>query len=66
MIITAFFQRVLPLVEDNLWQLNLVNNFNASLLFLPLIFLTGEADVVLGGHLNSVVTIQHMRYHEID
>merc|ERR1712037_155559 len=43
----VFTKRVLPLVEDNLWQLNLVNNFNASLLFLPLIFLTGEADVVL-------------------
>ena len=43
----VFTKRVLPLVEDNLWQLNLVNNFNASLLFLPLIVLTGEADVVL-------------------
>jgi GDP-fucose transporter C1 len=38
---------VLPEVEDNLWQLNLVNNVNASLIFVPLIILNGEVAVLL-------------------
>ncbi len=33
-------------VEDNLWQLNLVNNVNAAIIFLPLIALNGELSVV--------------------
>lgn len=30
------------MVEENIWQLSLYNNVNASILFLPLIILSGE------------------------
>lgn len=36
----------MPVVEGNIWRLQLYNNFNAVFLFPPLIFLMGEIPVV--------------------
>lgn len=37
-----FTKKVLPNVDNNIWRLQYYNNFNALLLLLPLIFITGE------------------------
>ncbi|XP_065181895.1 GDP-fucose transporter 1-like [Sycon ciliatum] len=42
-----FTKKFLPLVEGNLWRLQMYNNLNASLLFLPLIFIFGEFSVLM-------------------
>jgi hypothetical protein len=39
---SIFVKRVLPLVEGNEWKLTLYNNFNATILFLPLMIVLGE------------------------
>ena len=39
--------QVLPVVEENIWQLSLYNNVNASFLFLPLILMAGETQNVI-------------------
>ena len=38
--------RCLPCVDKNVWRLCLYNNFNACILFLPLMLFTGELSVV--------------------
>ena len=37
-----FTKKVLPLVDNNVWRLTLYNNINATILFLPMMFLFGE------------------------
>jgi len=39
---SIFTKKVLPAVDDSVWTLNYYNNLNASLLFLPLMFIFGE------------------------
>jgi GDP-fucose transporter C1 len=39
---SIYTKKVLPLVDNSAWTLTFYNNVNASLLFLPLIYLTGE------------------------
>jgi GDP-fucose transporter C1 len=41
-----FTKRTLPVVGDNIWLLQFYNNFNATLLFIPLMFLNGEFPVL--------------------
>ncbi len=41
-----YTKRMMPVVEGNIWRLQLYNNFNALFLFPPLIFLFGEFSVV--------------------
>ena len=36
----------MPVVEGNIWRLQLYNNFNAMFLFPPLLYLLGEVSVV--------------------
>ncbi|XP_014670767.1 PREDICTED: GDP-fucose transporter 1-like [Priapulus caudatus] len=49
-----YTKKVLPCVGDNIWSLTLYNNVNASICFLPLILLSGEAAVVASfSHLRS-------------
>lgn len=38
--------RCLPCVDNNVWRLCLYNNFNACILFLPLMIIFGESSVV--------------------
>jgi len=42
-----YTKKVLPVVEENIWQLSLYNNVNASFLFLPLILMAGETQNVI-------------------
>merc|ERR1712038_1881633 len=37
-----YTKKILPVVDENIWQLSLYNNINASFLFLPLILIAGE------------------------
>lgn len=37
-----FTKKFIPLVDNNIWRLQLYNNFNACLLFLPLMLILGE------------------------
>lgn len=39
---SIYTKKVLPVVDDSVWTLNYYNNLNASLLFLPLMFIFGE------------------------
>jgi len=39
--------RCLPCVDNNVWRLCLYNNFNACILFLPLMIIFSESSVVL-------------------
>jgi GDP-fucose transporter C1 len=39
--------RCLPCVDKNVWRLCLYNNFNACILFLPFIIMSGEISVVI-------------------
>ena len=43
-----YTKKVLPLVDNNIWRLTMYNNVNATLLFLPLMFLFGEVGEVIG------------------
>lgn len=40
-------KKVLPKIDGEIWVLQYANNVYASILFLPIIFLTGEVQVVL-------------------
>lgn len=42
-----YMKKKFPLVDNNPWKLTLYNNINASILFLPLIILSGEPQVVI-------------------
>jgi GDP-fucose transporter C1 len=44
---SIYTKKVLPVVDQDHWKLSFYNNFNASLLFIPLIFISGEAGVVM-------------------
>lgn len=37
-----YTKKVLPVVSDNVWRLCLYNNINASIIFIPLIIVSGE------------------------
>lgn len=37
-----YTKKVIPIVDNNIWRLQLYNNFNACLLFLPLMVVLGE------------------------
>ncbi|XP_022105355.1 GDP-fucose transporter 1-like isoform X2 [Acanthaster planci] len=41
-----FTKKTLPCVENNIWRLMFYNNINAVLLFLPLVYLSGEVGKV--------------------
>lgn len=43
---SIFTKKVLPVVEDNHWKLTFYNNVNASILFLPLIFVF-EREIIM-------------------
>lgn len=34
-------------MDDNIWRLTLYNNFNATILFVPLMFVTGDVSAVI-------------------
>lgn len=42
-----YTKKILPVVDENIWQLSLYNNINASFLFLPLILIAGEMNNVV-------------------
>ncbi|XP_041348516.1 GDP-fucose transporter 1-like [Gigantopelta aegis] len=42
-----FTKKVLPLLDNNVWQLTLYNNINATVLFLPLMLIFGEYNEVV-------------------
>lgn len=42
-----YVKKKFPLVDNNPWKLTLYNNVNASLLFIPLIFIFGESQAIL-------------------
>jgi GDP-fucose transporter C1 len=42
-----YTSRVLPAVENNVWRLTMYNNVNASILFFPLVLLSGDVNAVL-------------------
>lgn len=46
-----FTKKVLPVVDSNIWRLQLYNNFNAVFLFLPLMGICGEVQVIHGFHM---------------
>ena len=41
-----YTKRCMPYVDGNIWKLQLYNNFNASLLFVPLMLFNGEQDTL--------------------
>lgn len=41
-----YTKKVMPAVDGNIWKLSFYNNVNASLLFLPLLFIFGEVGQV--------------------
>ncbi|RWS23367.1 GDP-fucose transporter 1-like protein [Leptotrombidium deliense] len=43
---SIYTKKVLPTVDNNIWQLTYYNNINAILLFLPLMVITGEVPVI--------------------
>ena len=43
---SIYTKKVLPAVDNNVWRLALYNNFNASILFIPLILIFGEVGEV--------------------
>ncbi|GFS25133.1 GDP-fucose transporter 1 [Elysia marginata] len=51
-----FTKKILPLVDNNVWRLTLYNNINATLLFLPLMAIFGEAKTIYAFPLLSSVT----------
>lgn len=46
-----YTKKVLPVVDSNIWRLQLYNNFNAVLLFLPLMVICGEVKAIYGFHM---------------
>lgn len=46
-----YTKKVLPVVDSNIWRLQLYNNFNAIFLFLPLMIICGEVQVIYGFHM---------------
>lgn len=42
-----FVKKKYPLVDNNPWKITLYNNLNASILFIPVIILSGEPQVIL-------------------
>ena len=42
-----FTKKALPVVENNIWRLMFYNNINAVILFLPLLYITGEINEIL-------------------
>ncbi|XP_046380436.1 GDP-fucose transporter 1-like [Haliotis rufescens] len=44
---SIYVKKVLPLVDNNIWRITLYNNINASVLFLPLMLVTGEFKEVM-------------------
>ncbi|KAK2187160.1 hypothetical protein NP493_173g03000 [Ridgeia piscesae] len=44
---SIFIKKALPAVDDNIWRLTLYNNFNAVILFLPLMVVTGDISAVI-------------------
>ncbi|CAF4449124.1 unnamed protein product [Rotaria socialis] len=42
-----YTSRCLPCVDNNVWRLCLYNNFNACILFIPLMLIFGESPIVL-------------------
>ncbi|XP_033647597.1 GDP-fucose transporter 1-like [Asterias rubens] len=58
-----FTKKTLYVVEDNIWRLMFYNNINAILLFIPLVYITGEFSVVwnfphlYNGHFWALLTI---------
>lgn len=42
-----YMKKKFPLVDNNPWKLTLYNNINASVLFIPLIFLAGEPQFII-------------------
>lgn len=42
-----YTKKVMPAVDGNIWKLSFYNNVNASLLFLPLIIISGEVGRIL-------------------
>lgn len=43
-----YTKKVLPVVDSNIWRLQLYNNFNAIFLFLPLMVLCGDVTAIYG------------------
>merc|ERR1712142_708196 len=44
---SIYTKKVLPAVDGNIWALTFYNNFNACVLFLPLMTIFGEIPVVI-------------------
>ncbi|XP_074646150.1 GDP-fucose transporter 1-like isoform X2 [Tubulanus polymorphus] len=44
---SIYTKKKLPIVEENVWVLALYNNVNACVLFMPLMYISGEISVVL-------------------
>lgn len=42
-----YVKKKFPLVDNNPWKLTLYNNINASIIFIPLIVLSGEPQIIL-------------------
>lgn len=42
-----YTKKSLPIVENNIWLLTMYNNFNATLIFIPFIFIFGEHHEVI-------------------
>lgn len=45
---SIFTKKVMPVVDGNIWMLTFYNNVNACILFIPLMILFNEFDIVLG------------------
>ena len=41
-----FTKRCMPEVDGNIWRLQMYNNFNAVILFIPLMFMNGDLSVM--------------------
>lgn len=50
-----YTKKFLPLVDENVWKITLYNNINACVLFLPLMFLTGEVSKVI--HFQQIASL---------
>lgn len=46
-----YTKKVLPVVDSNIWRLQLYNNFNAVFLFLPLMVICGEVQAIYSFHM---------------
>lgn len=43
---SIYTKKVMPLVNDDKWKLSFYNNMNASIMFVPMIFLAGEHKII--------------------